>query len=122
MHVTMIVTANYIGQEGERRKGDRIRVNTERARDLIRIGVARIEAAPSEVQSPAAPAAQQAVEPEEKKSHSLCLQSPSAGPSTPSASSSAHGPGAPSSASPAGRASRPRRSRRASARGSLPLQ
>lgn len=115
--VTLSVLTNFISQEGSFKRGERLRVDENRARQLIAQGLAKVVAAPAETQ-PLAPAETKQEQKKSQASFALPVT-----PSTPAAaSSSAPGPDAPSSASAAGRVSRRRKSTNAITRGSLPLQ
>lgn len=116
--VAMKVTSNYVGAEGHRMKGDLIRVDTERARELIRIGVAAVVTGPAETK----PARAQETKGAEESMAKKPSDSPTDGRSTDTALSGESGQGERSSASAGGRASRKRRSTRAITRDSLPLR
>lgn len=102
----MIVTQGYIGEEGVRRPGDKIRVIEQRARYLIQHGLAKQDKPAPAVAGPAENA--MAEGPTEKKSSAA----PTIGPLTGSSSSSAAGLVTPVRVSPAAPASPAIRSNR----------
>ena len=93
--IPVVVTQNYIGEEGARRRGDRISVSAARARYLIELGNATLD-------KPGPQANTMANGGTEKKKPSG-VATPGRLTATPS--SSAPGPAAPASSSPAVQAS-----------------
>ena len=103
--ISLIVTQNYIGEEGARKPGERIRVIEARARHLIEHGHARLD-------KPAGPTETQIAAPAENKAAAapeLAAKKPSGAPTTGpligTPSSVAPGPAAPSLSLPAVQAS-----------------
>ena len=92
--IPLVVTNTYMGEEGHKRPGDRIRVTEQRARYLIELGNARLDRAGPAQTKPAGAL-------EAKKPSGA----PTTGPLTGSQSSSAPGKAAPASSSPAAPAS-----------------